>query len=144
MNFNCLDSKALASIGIRFRTAEETKAFADIILEELEVRIGEEISKRLTDRQLEAFDRCRGPVEARRWLDANCPEHRHITETKKEEFEQEIIKYRDQVPGVISCLDNTAIKTDEAETEPHDEYSDDSIEDFLYDWDEDYYEDDGD
>lgn len=101
MDINRLDAEELASIGIRFETEAETRAFADLILRELEIRIGEEISSRLTEEQLEEFDSCDGPEEGRKWLEIYCPDYRQIVFRKKEEFEQEIVKYKHMIEGTI-------------------------------------------
>ena len=101
MDFNRLDAEELASIGIRFETEAETCAFADLILRELELRIGEEISSRLTEEQLDEFDSCEEPEEGRKWLEKNCLDYRKIVFRKKEEFEQEIVKYKHMIAGII-------------------------------------------
>ena len=101
MNFNRLDADELAGIGIRFETEEETGAFADLILRELEIRIGEEISSRMTEEQLEEFDSCEGPEEGQKWLEINCPDYRQIVFRKREEFEQEIVRYKHMIAGII-------------------------------------------
>lgn len=103
MNFEKLDAKELANIGIRFSTEEETRAFVKIIMYELEVRIGEEISRRVTEEQLQEFDRCSSQTEVTSWLTKNCPDHCSIVRATMDELEEEIIKYSDQIPGVISC-----------------------------------------
>ena len=101
MNFNRLDADELAGIGIRFETEEETGAFADLILRELEIRIGEEISSRMTEEQLEEFDSCEGPEEEQKWLEKNCPDYRKIVFRKSDEFEQEIVRYKHMIAGII-------------------------------------------
>lgn len=101
MNFLQLDAEELAGIGIRFETEEETWAFADLIRGELEVRIGEEISSRATKEQLDEFDRCVGQEEGKRWLERYCPEYKKIVSNKTEEFEQEIIRYKNKIAGII-------------------------------------------
>lgn len=101
MNFLQLDTEELAGIGIRFETEEETWAFADLIRGELEVRIGEEISSRVTKEQLDEFDRCVGQEEGKRWLERYCPDYQEIVSNKTEEFEQEIIRYKDKIAGII-------------------------------------------
>ena len=101
MNFRQLNPKELAGIGIRFETAEETWAFADLIRRELEIRIGEEISSRTTKEQLDEFDRCVSQEEATRWLERHCPDYQEIVSNKTEEFEQEIIRYKDKIVGII-------------------------------------------
>lgn len=99
MNFEKLDKMEFASIGIRFRTNWEARAFAEIIREEFEIRIGKEITNRFSEEKLSEFDRCSTIEESSRWLNDNCPDYRDIVEKKKTELEQELIEYRGKIPG---------------------------------------------
>ena len=45
IDFSNLNASALADAGIRFRTEKETDDFIRTIVEELEVRVGEAVSK---------------------------------------------------------------------------------------------------
>lgn len=136
MNFEKLDKREFASIGIRFRTNRETQVFAEIIKEELEVRIGAEISSRFSNEKLAGFDRCTTQEECSRWLEKNCPNYRIIVEKNKRELENELIEYRSKIPGLVTA-DNGL-----------DDYEDmmllESMEDIegLFDMEEDYFEDD--
>ncbi len=101
MDFKRLDAKEFASIGIEFETEAETRAFADLIRKELEVRIGAAISEGLTKKQLDEFGRCNTWEESRRWLDVNRPDYRSIVMKKEEELENEIVKYKSKISGVL-------------------------------------------
>ena len=101
MDFERLDSKEFADIGIKFETEAEAQAFANLIREELEVRIGAAISEGMTKKQLDEFDRCNTQEAAQHWLAVNCPDYRSIVKKKKEELENEIIKYRSKISGVL-------------------------------------------
>ena len=81
----------LASIGIRFKTKEETQAFAEIVQSELEIRIGTKIASRLSDEQLDEFDMCIESDDAREWLEENCPDYRDIVDNETERMEEELI-----------------------------------------------------
>ena len=112
MNFEKLDARELASIGIRFSTEEETHAFVEIIMYELEVRIGEEISRHVSEEQLQEFDRCSSQTEITSWLTKNYPDYWLVVQAKMDELEKEILDYRDQIPGVIPCSQKDAEKTE--------------------------------
>ena len=91
----------LASIGIRFKTKEETQAFAEIVQSELEIRIGTEIASRLSDEQLDEFDMYIDQTDAGEWLEENCPDYRDIVDNETERMEEELISNRSMIPGVI-------------------------------------------
>ncbi len=129
MDFERLDSKEFASIGIRFETEEETRAFAELIREELEVRIGEAISEGMTRKQLDEFDRCNTQEAAQRWLAANRPDYRSIVLKKREELENEIIKYRSKISGVLPVPDNDLDQIDLSGIEPWDDYLEEDLGD---------------
>ena len=91
----------LASIGIRFKTKEETQAFAEMVQSELEISIGTKIASRLSDEQLDEFDMCIESDDAREWLEENCPDFRDIVDNETERMEEELISNRSMIPGVI-------------------------------------------
>ena len=101
MNFKRLDADELAGIGIWFETEEGTGNVADLIFRELEIRIGEEISSRMTKEPLEEFDSCEESEEGQKWLEINCPEYRQVVFRKIDEFEQEIVKHKHMIAGII-------------------------------------------
>ena len=101
-----IDIYYLASIGIRFETEEEAQAFAGIIQEELEIRIGTKIASRLSDEQLDEFDMCIESDDAREWLEENCPDYRDIVDNETERMEEELISNRSMIPGVIDISDD--------------------------------------
>ena len=101
-----IDIYYLASIGIRFETEEEAQAFAGIIQEELEIRIGTTIASRLSDEQLDEFDMCIESDDAREWLEENCPDYRDIVDNETERMEEELISNRSMIPGVIDISDD--------------------------------------
>lgn len=122
MDFEKLDSRELASIGIRFETEEETRAFGELIREELEVRIGEVISSRSTPKQLEEFDHCATQAAEQRWLRKNCPDYRKIVMQKKEELENEIIRYKSKIAGVLPEMDTIPAEVNISGLKPRDRY----------------------
>ena len=87
MEFN---EKFLQEMGLSAMPEQEKQAFLRYVQEELEVRIGERISKGLTEEQLMEFDAISDPLEAARWLDKNRPDYREIVDRTIEEMKAEI------------------------------------------------------
>ena len=84
------DDKFLQEMGLSAMPEDQKQKFLDYIQEELEVRIGERISKGLTETQLNEFDAITDPLEAARWLEKNRPDYREIVNRTIEEMKQEI------------------------------------------------------
>ncbi|MBP5512836.1 hypothetical protein J6X73_01560 [Candidatus Saccharibacteria bacterium] len=84
------DEKFLQEMGLASMPEEQKQAFLDYIQEELEVRIGERISRGLTETQLNEFDMISDPLEAAKWLEKNRPDYREIVNRTIEEMKQEI------------------------------------------------------
>ena len=64
-----LDEQFLQEMGLSAMPENQKQAFLDYVQEELEVRIGERISKGLTEVQLNEFDQITDPLEASKWLE---------------------------------------------------------------------------
>ena len=84
------DEKFLQEMGLSAMPEDEKQKFLNYIQEEVEVRIGERISRGLTDMQLAEFDAITDPVEAARWLEKNRPDYREIVTRTIEEMKEEI------------------------------------------------------
>jgi hypothetical protein len=84
------DEKFLQEMGLASMPEEQKQAFLDYIQEELEERIGERISRGLTETQLNEFDMISDPLEAAKWLEKNRPDYREIVNRTIEEMKQEI------------------------------------------------------
>ena len=84
------DEKFLQEMGLSAMPEEEKQRFLAYIQEELEVRIGERISKGLTETQLNEFDKITDQAEAAKWLEINRPDYREIVTRTIEELKQEI------------------------------------------------------
>lgn len=84
------DEKFLQEMGLSAMPEDEKQKFLDYIQEEVEVRIGERISRGLTEMQLAEFDAITNPVEAARWLEKNRPDYREIVTRTIEEMKEEI------------------------------------------------------
>ena len=84
------DEKFLQEMGLSAMPEDEKQRFLDYVQEELEVRIGERISKGLTEVQLNEFDLITDPAEATKWLEINRPDYREIVARTINEMKEEI------------------------------------------------------
>ena len=84
------DEKFLQEMGLSAMPEDQKQAFLDYVQEELEVRIGERISKGLTETQLNEFDMITDPAEAAKWLEKNRPDYREIVTRTINEMKEEI------------------------------------------------------
>lgn len=91
------DEQFLAEMGLSAMPAGQKQKFLDYVQEELEVRIGERISKGLTEVQLNEFDMINDQAEAARWLEKNRPDYREIVNRTIEELKAEIRANRDKL-----------------------------------------------
>lgn len=85
-----IDEKFLADMGLSAMPEDQKKDFLAYVQEELEIRIGERISRGLTETQLNEFDMITDPVEAAKWLEANRPDYREIVSRTIAEMKEEI------------------------------------------------------
>ena len=85
-----IDEKFLSDMGLSAMPEEQKKDFLAYVQEELEIRIGERISRGLTDVQLNQFDMITDPTEAAKWLEANRPDYREIVARTIAEMKEEI------------------------------------------------------
>ena len=97
MEFN---EQFLQEMGLSAMPEEQKKRFLAYIQEELEVRIGQRISKGLTETQLNEFDMINDPEEAAKWLKKNRPDYREIVNRTIEEMKAEIRANRQRLVGV--------------------------------------------
>ena len=93
------DDKFLQEMGLQAMPEDQKQKFLDYIQEELEVRIGERISKGLTEVQLNEFDMITDPLEAAKWLEKNRPDYREIVSRTIEEMKEEIRANRARLVG---------------------------------------------
>lgn len=93
------DDKFLQEMGLSAMPEDQKQKFLDYVQEELEVRIGERISKGLTETQLREFDMIIDPVEAANWLEKNRPDYRKIVNRTIEEMKEEIRSNRAKLVG---------------------------------------------
>ncbi len=93
------DEKFLQEMGLMAMPENQKQQFLDYIQEELEVRIGERISRGLTEVQLNEFDMITDPTEAAKWLERNRPDYREIVSRTIEEMKEEIRANRAKLVG---------------------------------------------
>ena len=93
------DENFLQEMGLSAMPADKKQDFLDYIQEELEVRIGERISKGLTEAQLQEFDSLLGTEEAAAWLEKNRPDYREIVNRCVAEMKQAIEQNRTKLLG---------------------------------------------
>lgn len=93
------DENFLAEMGLQAMPEDQKQKFLDYVQEELEVRIGERISKGLTETQLNEFDMITDPTEAAKWLEKNRPDYREIVTRTIEEMKDEIRANRAKLVG---------------------------------------------
>ena len=91
------DEKFLQEMGLSAMPEDQKQKFLDYVKEELEIRIGERISKGLTEVQLNEFDMITDPGEAAKWLEKNRPDYREIVNRTIEEMKEEIRANRDKL-----------------------------------------------
>lgn len=84
------DDKFLQEMGLSAMPEDQKQSFLDYVQRELEIRIGQRISKGLTETQLNEFDLITDPVEAAKWLEKNRPDYREIVNRTIEELKEEI------------------------------------------------------
>jgi len=93
------DEHFLQEMGLSAMPEDQKQAFLNYIQEELEVRIGERISKGLSSTQLNEFDLITDQAEATRWLEQNRPDYREIVTRTIEEMKSEIRANRARLLG---------------------------------------------
>lgn len=91
------DDKFLADMGLSAMPEEQKRDFLAYVQEELEIRIGERISRGLSPAQLNEFDAITDPVEAAKWLETNRPDYREIVSRTIAEMKEEIRENRNRL-----------------------------------------------
>jgi hypothetical protein len=97
-----LDDNFLASVGLAGMPADEKEAFLNYVSEELELRVGTELSKDLSDEQLEQFEKLVDGGDqdvALQWLEKHCPNYKQVVKDEFKKLKEEIIASRDRLLG---------------------------------------------
>ena len=87
MEFN---EQFLQEMGLTAMPEDQKQKFLAYVQEELEIRIGERISRGLTETQLNEFDMITSQEEATKWLEKNRPDYREIVNRTIAEMKEEI------------------------------------------------------
>ena len=91
------DEDFLQEMGLSAMPEEDKQDFLVYVQEEVEIRIGERISKGLSEAQLAEFDSITDQFEATKWLERNRPDYREIVTRTIEELKKEIRANRDRL-----------------------------------------------
>lgn len=81
--------------GIIFDDERDERRFLDIVVEELEVRIGAELSSNCSPEELDEFDSISDAQEVKKWLERKIPHYGKIVSKQKEIMKKEIIEFSD-------------------------------------------------
>lgn len=84
-------------MGLSAMPEDQKQRFLEYIQEELEIRIGERISRGLTETQLNEFDMITSQEEATKWLEKNRPDYREIVNRTITEMKEEIRANRNKL-----------------------------------------------
>ena len=84
------DEKFLQEMGLSAMPEDQKQQFLAYVQEELEIRIGERISKGLSEAQLSEFDAITDQIEAAKWPEQNRPDYREIVTRTINEMKDEI------------------------------------------------------
>ena len=93
------DEKFLEEMGLSGMPEDQKQAFLKYVEEEIAVRIGERISRGLTQVQLNQFDMITDKNEATQWLETNRPDYREIVSRTIAEMKDEIRANRNRLIG---------------------------------------------
>ena len=92
-----IDERFMAEVGLEEMPAAEKQAFMEQATEELEVRVGQQISQNLTSEQLQEFEQIQGTPAVAAWLDRNAPNFREVVMSVFTSFKQEVMAQRQQI-----------------------------------------------
>ena len=99
---NKLDAKGLRNLGIDFNIEDEMDRFATLIRDEMEMRVGDEMTRVMTQKQINDFESIMGndSLAQVEWIRENCPEHREICERVMNELREELLRFKKEIPGL--------------------------------------------
>jgi len=89
--------KCAMEAGLSFDDKEDEKRFLDIVVEELEVRIGAEISSHCTNEELKEFDSLSLQEEVGKWLEKHVPDYKEIVKRNINQMKAEILEFSDVI-----------------------------------------------
>ena len=92
-----LDENFLREVGLLMMSEEKKEAFLRYVEEEIEVRVGEEISEGVSEEELAEFLAMETKEEAREWLKVHKPNFEEIIDKVVEEMKEEIRGNRERI-----------------------------------------------
>ena len=91
------DEQFLQEMGLSAMPEDQKQSFLEYVQEELEIRLGERISRGLTNTQLNECDMITDQEEAAKWLERNRPDYREIVTRTINEMKEEIRANRNKL-----------------------------------------------
>ncbi|HOR23491.1 hypothetical protein KBB76_01375 [Candidatus Saccharibacteria bacterium] len=98
-----LDNKFLDELGLSELPSDEKKKMLAHIYETLELRVGTKLAERMTDAQLDEFEKLAEANDEQaslQWLEANAPNYREVVMSQLEALKEEI---RETAPQIIKA-----------------------------------------
>lgn len=95
-----LDDNLLAEIGLQALSTDDKKRMLTHIYETLEMRVGMELAKQMSDAQLNEFEEFinrNDEAGALRWLEANFPNYKEVVQAEFEKLKMEIRQVAPQI-----------------------------------------------
>ncbi len=92
-----INEEFMAEVGLGEMPAAEKQAFMEQATEELEVRVGQQISAGLTPEQMAEFSQIEDTAEVASWLNQNAPNFREEVMQVFANFKQELMQNRQQI-----------------------------------------------
>lgn len=100
------DEQFLEEMGLTGMPEDQKQDFLDFVQREVEIRIGERISRGLSEVQLNEFDMITDQDKAVEWLEKNRPDFREIVNRTIEEVKAEIRANRTKLIPAHEEVDN--------------------------------------
>ena len=98
-----IDEDFLISVGLKSIPESQKAEFLAFIQEELELRIGERISRGVPEERLNEFDHLTSRDEIEAWLNENCPNYRQLVEQSIADLENELRNSRDELLAALTA-----------------------------------------
>lgn len=102
-----LDDNLLQELGLGALSPEEKKKMLAHIYETLEMRVGMELAKQMTDAQLSEFEQFinrNDEAGALRWLESNFPNYKEVVAS---EFEKLKLEVKQVAPQIVASAPQT-------------------------------------
>ncbi len=83
--------------GIVFDDEQDENRFLDIVIADLELRVGKSISSHCTHQELEEFEALSDVTEQKQWLEKHVPQYKTIVRRHGIKIKSEIHDYTDYI-----------------------------------------------